>query len=803
LEAENRAVRDELDLVLSSKGRRLLLAIGHPVFTLSAAMRWLLCRQPAAAVGELWRDFFRNQIPLSSIAPRLDAAGTSAQTMQWTDELGINGEVHEALLCTPGHSLRFRFPVGPRPRLRAYCAVLPRCWDVYEEGVEFRATVKVGPTVGRAARRLIPSQRWSDRRWRPLAVTIPEGVAGEAEITLEITGPQAAAPMSLSLAWGDLVVEWPRSAAERRQLLQSAARRVRQWGIGGMLGYARGRHRIDDQAAAYRRWVDLHRLDQRGLEQLRHEVEALAYKPLISVITPVHNTAPGALRACFESVQAQAYRSWEHCVVDDGSTAEETREVLRRHADHSRVRLARSEQSQHVSRASNAALSLAVGEYVVLLDHDDELTPDALAEIVRLLNAHPEADVIYSDEDKLDESGARCDPYFKPDWSPELLLSYMYACHVLVVRRRLVEEIGGFREGFEGAQDYDLLLRLIEKTDRIYHMPRILYHWRKSAASTASAGSAKPWAIDAGRRALEDYARRSAIAGEVVPGPSPGMYRLKRSIRGEPLVSVVIPTTGKPHGSRGDLLAKALSSLKKTSWRNLEVIVSADGGELSGPARQALEELPHSVLDYRAPGSFNFAHKINRAVQQSRGEHVVLFNDDLEVVSPEWLTAMLEHSQSQSVGAVGAKLVYPDGRLQHVGMLIGVSGLTAHAFHRHPGKSPGYFGSAVVSRNCSAVTAACLMTRRAVFDEVGGLDEQFPVDFNDVDFCLRVRSAGYRIVFTPYAELIHHESSSFGNRTQSSTELARMRQRWGAALDIDPYYNPNLSRLFSDYRVQV
>jgi GT2 family glycosyltransferase len=379
----------------------------------------------------------------------------------------------------------------------------------------------------------------------------------------------------------------------------------------------------------------------------------------------------------------------------------------------------------------------------------------------------------------------------------------MYMSHLMVVRRSLVEEVGGFRTGFEGAQDYDLLLRLIEKTDRIQHIPRVLYHWRKSPASTAMGGDVKPWALEAGRRALEEFSSRNGLDAQVSKGPGPGMYRVRRRVRDNPLVSIVIPTTGTPRAHGSDLVAQCLRSLHKTSWQNFDVIVSADRGNLTEAARGALQGLRHRVIVYEPRSPFNFSHKVNAAVRETTGTHVVLFNDDLEVIEPDWLTAMLEHSQDPAVGAVGAKLLYPDGRLQHVGMLVGVCGIAAHAFHRQPAASPGYFGSAIVTRNCSAVTAACLMTRREVFDEIGGLEEHLPVDFNDVDFCLRVRRAGHRVVFTPYARLYHHESASFGRRLQNPRELELMRERWGSALDRDPYYNPNLSRNFSDYRIQL
>ena len=806
LEVENRAVREELDLVLSSKARRLILMAAHPVWALRGGTSRLLRQTPLAAVRDMWREFRHHRVSLSSIAPTPDDSGSRATppSMQWNSQLGITGEVHEGLLCRGSSLFTFRTTVGAGARLRTCCAVLPRAWDASDQAIEFRASVRVGSaSEAMASRVLDPSKRWSDRRWRTLTVAMPTTGEREAVVVLETRVSAGSKRATVPAAWGDLTLEWPRSPDERKALVRGAIRRLRDWGVRGTIAYARGRRRVDDQAVAYRRWVDLHRLDPRALEDLRADVNLLPYRPLISVITPVHNTAPGVLAACLDSVRAQAYTNWQLCIADDGSTLAEMQNVLQPYATDPRVRLVTLARSQHISAATNAALSLATGDFVAFLDHDDELAPEALAEVVRYLNAHPDADVIYSDEDKLDETGARCDPSFKPDWSPELFLSYMYTCHLMVVRRQLVEDVGRFRAGFEGAQDYDLMLRLMEKTGRIHHIPRVLYHWRKSATSTASAGSAKPWALDAGRRALEEYGGRAGLNADVLSGPGPGMYRLQRSIRSEPLVSIVIPTTGRPHGRRGDLLARCLRSLDKTTWRTFEVVLATDDRQVSVEAREALDRLPHTVVDYPSRPVFNFSHKVNEAVRHARGEHIVLFNDDLEVASPEWLTSMLEYSQDPHVGAVGARLIYPDGRLQHVGMLIGVCGLAAHAFHRYPGGSSGYAGNAIVARNCSAVTAACLMTRRAVFDELGGLDEELPVDFNDVDFCLRLRAAGYRIVFTPFAELIHHESASFGNRTQSAAELARMRQRWGAVLERDPYYNPNLSRLFSDYRLQL
>ena len=592
-----------------------------------------------------------------------------------------------------------------------------------------------------------------------------------------------------------------------RRTIRTFLHRLRTDGLRGTLALlSRGRS-AEEEAAQYSQWCSTHTRSDAELAALGAEVAALPNQPLISVVTPVFNTDPKWLRACIESVRRQVYPNWELCLCDDASTTSGPAEVFAEFADDERIRIVKLPANQGISAASNAAVTLARGEYVALLDHDDELTPDALAEVVRWLNAHPDTAFVYSDEDKLDLTGQRCDPAFKPDWSPELFLHRMYTCHLAVVRKDVLDSVGGFRKRYEGAQDYDLLLRVMERTDRIGHVPRVLYHWRKLHESTASAGAAKPWAVDAGRLALEDYVVRQGGGAEVLPGPGAGLFRIKRQVREQPLVSIVIPTAGRMRDVRGtpvDLLAQAITSLaEKTTWPHYEFVIVADAAGIQETSRRALAGVRHRIIESPAQGPFNFSRKVNHGVSVSTGAHVVLFNDDLEVIEPEWLTAMLEYSQDPAIGGVGAKLLYPDGRLQHVGMILGVNGVAAHAYHQHPGAIPGYMGCTLGPRNYSAVTAACLMTRRAVFDEVGGFDEVFPTDFNDVDFCLRVRRAGYRIVWTPYARLFHHESASFGPRAQDPAGIEEMRRRWGPVLAADPYYDPNLSREHPDFRVGV
>ncbi len=595
-------------------------------------------------------------------------------------------------------------------------------------------------------------------------------------------------------------------AACGRLLRRTWWARLHRTGLVASLRHLRDSPSPDERAALYRRWISLNTPTAEDLARLAAEVESLAYHPRISIVTPVYDTDPTWLTACIESVLRQAYPDWELCLCDDGSRSKATQGVLRQYEADPRIHVTYLASNGGISAASNAALATATGEFVAFLDHDDELSADALHEIVRCLNEHPDADMIYSDEDKIDPTGERCDPYFKPDWSPELFLSCMYTCHLMAVRASLIKDLGGFRLGYEGAQDYDLVLRLMERTSRIHHIPKILYHWRKLERSVASSGTAKPWALDAGERALQDYATRMNLDATVSAGSGAGLYRVRYRIVGRPLVSIVIPTAGgaiQVGGQRKDLLVSCIRSVvEKTAYENYELIV-ADDGWLPASMLAFLETVPHKRVSYRDPGPFNYARKLNFAVSHAKGTQLILFNDDLEVMSGEWLTAMLEHSQREPVGAVGAKLFYPDGRLQHIGIVMGVCGMAAHAFHRHPGSSQGYGASAVVVRDYSAVTAACMMTRRDLYDRLGGFNERFALDFNDTDYCLRLRAAGYRVVFTPYAQLYHWESATAGPRAWRAEDVDEMRRTWGDVCERDPYYNPNLTRDFPDYRVRV
>ncbi|MBF0476863.1 MAG: glycosyltransferase, partial [Deltaproteobacteria bacterium] len=533
-------------------------------------------------------------------------------------------------------------------------------------------------------------------------------------------------------------------------------------------------------------------------DEIRREITGFAFQPLISLIMPTYNTPAEWLNRAINSVRGQLYPNWQLCLADDGSTAEETISLLKNsaEADH-RIKIAYLKENLGISGASNQALALAEGEFVGLLDHDDELAPTALYENVKLLQGHPDADMIYSDEDKLTPDGLRVEPYFKPDWAPDQLLSHMYTCHFGLYRRELVLRVGGFRPGYEGSQDYDLVLRLTEQTDRIYHIPKVLYHWRMIPGSTAADYQAKGYADQAALKALNDALTRRGIQGEVGPGLFPGSFRVKRAVIGRPMVSIIIPFKNKQ-----EYLERCLDSIKaKTDYDHYEILLINNGSD--DPATldylDGLKGRDH-IRMFNYAGPFNFSAINNWAVARAAGEHVLFLNNDTEVTAGEWLRALLEHSQRPEVGAVGAKLLYPDNRIQHGGVVLGLGGIAGHPHKYLPADDPGYFGQLSVIRNFSALTAACLMMRRRVFDEMGGFDERnLSIAFNDVDLCLRIREKGYYIIYTPFALLYHHESVSRGyedtpeKAKRFQVEIDYMRRRWGAALTSDPYYNPNLS----------
>ncbi|HEY7500978.1 MAG TPA: glycosyltransferase [Vicinamibacterales bacterium] len=827
-EEANQQLHRELNRMTASGGRRLLVgartaatratrAVRHPLWTTGTVVRGLASSRGPATARRALEYLVRRTFPLRLSAPaRRWAEGPDESiAIRWVGPINLRHTVREALLCHPPAGVEYRARVPPGSRFACDCALSPQVWQDHPPAVEFTVAVAVpaGEWQREVTIRIDPGSRWTDRRWHQIAIDLPptREASIDAIVSLSTKVDSAASVGNAWAIFGEPRFEWRRSQAEVRRSIATFARRIKSDGVQNSLELLRSAGIASQDAEAYPRWVSRNTRTAAELEQLAAEVAALPYQPLISIVTPVYNTDPQWLRACIESVKRQAYKNWELCLCDDASATPATIEVLRDYESDPRIRVRYLSVNGGISAASNAALELARGEFVALLDHDDELAPDALAEVVKHLNAHADAHVIYSDEDKLDLQGVRCDAYFKPDWSHDHFLTCMYVCHLMVLRRTLVDEAGGFRTGYEGAQDYDLLLRVLDRlgdrTDKIHHIPRILYHWRKLPGSTASAGAAKPWALDAGRRALEDYVKRNRVDAEVLPGGAPGLYRVRRRIRGRPLVSIVIPTAGKLRGDGRDVLAQAIRSVvQHTTYDHYELIVVLSGGgdhDLPSSSYRALEGTRHQVLKLERLGLFNFSASINAGAAAASGEHLLLFNDDLEAIAPDWLTSMLELSQEDAIGAVAPKLLYPDGRLQHIGIVLGVAGVAAHAFHQHPGVSPGYGGSAMIVRNYSAVTAACLMSRRGVFEEVGRFDERFPIDFNDIDYCLRVRRAGYRVVYTPWAQLHHHESASFGVRRQDFTVLSEMRRRWADVIDNDPYYNPNLTRDFPDYRIDA
>jgi GT2 family glycosyltransferase len=541
----------------------------------------------------------------------------------------------------------------------------------------------------------------------------------------------------------------------------------------------------------YHKWLLRHRANASDLDRMRQEALGFAFQPLITIITPVFNTPPQWLKECVESVLNQTYQKWELILIDDHSSEPETlRTLTELAAVDSRVILAKDEKRRGISAASNRGLALAQGEWVGFLDHDDLLEPDALFQNVKWLQDHRDADLIFSDEDKLTDRGFDS-PIFKPDWSPDYFLSCNYVCHFTLLRRELVMQLGGFRSEFDGAQDYDLFLRVTEQTNRIGHIPRVLYHWRRTLTSTADNVQCKPKMLEAGRLAIEAHLKRRQQPGHVVVDWRTYLYWVKREVTESKKISIIIPFR-----ERVDLLARCLDSLtSKTSYTPYEIVV-IDNDSQSEEARAYFSHFNHRLLHYGGP--FHFSAINNFAVTHTDSPWLLFLDYHTEVFESDWLTPMVEHVQRREVGAVGPRLIYPDHTVRHAGIVLGVGGIAEHAFRGFPEEAPGVCRQLQATRNYSAVTGTCLLTRREVFDEVGGFDESLPDSLADVDLCLKMRRAGYVIVYTPFAKLLDHEPT-VRRQTVEPTEVNLMRERWPEVLQRDPYYNPNLSRERADF----
>jgi len=699
-----------------------------------------------------------------------------------------------------------------------------------------------------------PAQRASESRYAALADELAAQVGGlEAELaaareerTLLAQALKAAHLKTLvgevGLWRSDLsrkeVAERLQHAEEHISRMQPLMRAMRErlhqmelsrfWKLRNDFFRAKKRFRLDNEGAIpafavpvdvseytrtadpYFLWRQQNELRRGDIERLRDMATVLTYRPLISVIMPTYNTPELYLREAIDSVLAQVYDRFELCIADDASTAPHVRAILEEYAAmDDRIKLVFRPENGHIAHASNSALALASGEFVALFDHDDVLTPDALFENVRVLNAHRDADMIYSDEDKVDDKGHRSNPYFKPDWSPDTFLSRNYVSHLGVYRRSLVLEVGAFRPGFEGSQDYDLVLRIVERTPRIYHIPRVLYHWRIHAASVASGVGVKNYAYDAAMNAIAEAMHRRSEPGRVeMLKDDPGNYVVRYDLKRDWKVSIIIPTR-----DHAEDLERCLSSIfTKSSYRNFEVVVLDNGSVENDTAVcfakwRSLEPERVKIVPHDVP--FNYSEINNYAVQQSSGEIVLLLNNDTEVIARDWIEAMLEQAQRPAVGCVGAKLLYEDDTIQHAGVVMRIGGVAGHSHRFYERDAPGYFHVIKTINNYSAVTAACLMVRREIWDRMGGLDEQLTVAFNDVDFCLRVREAGYRNVYVPHAELYHYESKSRGyddtplKIARSIGEQQFMQARWNVASTDDPYYSPHLSLTSEDYSIRV
>lgn len=556
----------------------------------------------------------------------------------------------------------------------------------------------------------------------------------------------------------------------------------------------------------YKEWLEKNMPTRQELDrQAKHKFK---YAPKISILVPVYNTPETFLRQMIESVQKQTYENWELCIANANPGNEQVKAILKEYAENdARVKVTDVPENEGIAQNTNKALKIAEGAFIGLLDHDDVLAENALYEVVKELNKVVDTDVIYTDEDKVSTAmDEYFSPNFKPDFNLDMLRSNNYFCHFFVAKKELIEAVGGFRGEYNGAQDYDLFLRCIEKAERIGHIPMILYHWRVHQESTADNPLSKMYAYEAGKKAIEQHLKRCGVMAKVSKTENLGFYRVKYQQEGNPVVSILIPNKDQK-----ETLDQCLKSIEEhTDYENYEIIII----ENNSTEKETFEYYKQirnpkiRVIEWK--DEFNYSAINNYGVRNAKGEYLLFLNNDIEVIHSDWLREMLSNCQREEVGAVGAKLYYPDNTVQHAGVIVGIGGVAGSVFVGLKRGYTGYMHRASIQQNLSAVTAACMMVKKSVFEEVGGFEEKLKVAFNDIDFCLKIREKGYLIVYDPYVELYHYESKTRGAEDTTEkirrfqSEIEYMRSHWNSILkNGDPAYNPNLSLKKWDYSLRV
>ena len=556
----------------------------------------------------------------------------------------------------------------------------------------------------------------------------------------------------------------------------------------------------------YKEWLEKNMPARQELDrQAKHKFK---YAPKISILVPVYNTPETFLRQMIESVQKQTYGNWELCIANANPANEQIKVILKEYTENdARVKVTDVPENEGIAQNTNKALEIADGTFIGLLDHDDVLAENALYEVVKELNKAVDTDVIYTDEDKVSTAmDEYFSPNFKPDFNLDMLRSNNYFCHFFVAKKELIETVGGFRGEYNGAQDYDLFLRCIEKAERIAHIPKILYHWRVHQESTADNPLSKMYAYDAGQKAIEQHLKRCGVTAEVSKTENLGFYRVKYQQEGSPLVSILIPNKDQK-----DTLDQCLKSIEaRTDYENYEIIIIENNSteQETFEYYKQIKNPKIRVIEWK--DEFNYSAINNFGVRHAKGEYLLFLNNDIEVINSDWLGEMLSNCQREEVGAVGAKLYYPDNTVQHAGVIVGIGGVAGSVFVGLKRGYTGYMHRASIQQNLSAVTAACMMVKKSVFEEVGGFEEELKVAFNDIDFCLKIREKGHLIVYDPYVELYHYESKTRGAEDTTEkirrfqSEIEYMRSHWSSILkNGDPAYNPNLSLKKWDYSLRV